>query len=48
VTIPSGWKAENMRVIAAGLTSEDGGYNWTVNNVNECKVGESAPYIYAE
>lgn len=48
VTIPSGWKAENMRVIAAGLTSEDGGYNWTVNNVNECKAGESAPYIYAE
>lgn len=48
VTILSGWKAENMRVIAAGLTSEDGGYNWTVNNVNECKVGESAPYIYAE
>ena len=34
----NGWKVENMRVIAAALTSDDGGYNWTVNNVNECKV----------
>ncbi len=48
VTLDAGWKPENMRVIVAALTSEDGGYNWTVNNVNECKVGESVPYLYAE
>lgn len=48
VTLSKGWKAENMRVIVAAMTSEDGGYNWTVNNVNECKVGESVSYIYAE
>ncbi len=42
------WNVENMRVIVAAMTSEDGGYNWIVNNVNECKVGESVPYLYAE
>ncbi len=42
------WKQENMRVIVAALSSEDGGYNWTVNNVNECKVGGDAPYLYEE
>jgi hypothetical protein len=30
------------------MTSADGGYNWTVNNVNECRLGGSAPYIYEE
>lgn len=48
VTVPAGWNVENMRVIAAAMTSADGGYNWTVNNVNECKLGESASYIYEE
>ena len=48
VTLSKSWNAENMRVIVAAMTSEDGGYNWTVNNVNECKVGESVSYIYAE
>ncbi len=46
VILDKGWKAENMRVIVAALTSGDGGYNWTVNNVNECRVGESVPYLY--
>ena len=48
VTVPAGWNVENMRVIAAAMTSADGGYNWTVNSVNECKLGSSAPYLYAE
>ncbi len=48
VTLKDGWKPENMRVIVTALTSEDGGYVWTVNNVNECKVGGNAPYLYVE
>ena len=48
VTLSKDWNADNMRVIVAAMTSEDGGYNWTVNNVNECKVGESVSYLYAE
>ena len=48
VTIPQEWKAENMRVVAVALTSADGGFNWTANNVNECKVGDDVSYIYAE
>lgn len=46
VSVSKDWNAENMRVIVAALTSEDGGYNWLVNNVNECKVGESVSYLY--
>ena len=34
VTLSKDWNPENMRVIVAAMTSEDGGYNWTVNNVN--------------
>ena len=48
VTLSKDCNADNMRVIVAAMTSEDGGYNWTVNNVNECKVGESVSYLYAE
>ncbi|MBO5498793.1 MAG: Omp28-related outer membrane protein [Bacteroidales bacterium] len=48
VTLSPEWKTENLRVVVAAMTSEDGGYNWTVNNVNECKAGESISYIYAE
>ena len=48
VTLSKDWKPENMRVIVAVMTSEDGGYNWTVNNVNECKVGGSVSYLYEE
>jgi hypothetical protein len=48
VTLSKDWKHENMRVIVAAMTSEDGGYNWTVNNVNECKVGGSVSYLYEE
>ena len=48
VTVPAGWNVDNMRVIAAAMTSADGGYNWTVNSVNECKFGSNASYLYAE
>ena len=48
VTLSEEWNPENMRVIVAAMTSEDGGYNWTVNNVNECKVGGSVSYLYEE
>jgi len=48
VTLSKNWNADNMRVVVAAMTSEDGGYNWTVNNVNECKVGGSVSYIYEE
>lgn len=37
-TLSPDWNVENMRVVAAALTSEDGGYVWTVNNVSECKI----------
>ena len=46
VTLSKDWNVDNMRVIVAALTSEDGGYNWIVNNVNECKAGESVSYLY--
>ncbi len=48
VTLAKEWNIDNMRIIAVAMTSEDGGYNWTVNNVNECKAGGSVPYLYAE
>ena len=48
VTLGEGWDADNMRVIVAAMTSDDDGYTWTVNNVNECKVGDSASYLYDE
>lgn len=38
VVLDDSWKPENMRVVVAAMTSEDGGYSWTANNVNECKV----------
>lgn len=48
VTLSKDWNVGNMRVIVAAMTSEDGGYNWVANNVNECKAGESVSYKYAE
>ena len=38
----------NMRVIVSMLTTLDGGKTYTCNNVNECKLGESADYLYNE
>lgn len=43
-----GWNADNMRVIVSMLTTLDGGKTYTCNNVNECKLGESADYLYNE
>lgn len=48
VTISPDWNIDNMRVIAVAMTSDDGGYNWTANNVNECRLGQSASYLYEE
>lgn len=48
ITLNKDWNAENMRVVVAAMTSDDSGYTWTVNNVNECKVGESVGYLYEE
>ena len=39
---------DNMRVIVSMLTTLDGGKTYTCNNVNECKLGESADYLYNE
>lgn len=44
VTLDEGWKAENMRVVVAALTTLDGGTTWTCSNANECKVGGSVGY----
>lgn len=46
--IPAEWDTANMRVVAAALRSDDGGNTFVVNNVNECRFGESSPYIYNE
>lgn len=42
------WNKDNLRVIVAASTSIDGGYTFVVNNVAECKLGESVDYQYAE
>ena len=47
-TLSSEWKKENLRVIVAASTSIDGGYTFVVNNVAECRLGESVDYQYAE
>ena len=48
LTLSPEWKKENLRVIVAATTSTDGGYTFVVNNVAECKLGESVGYQYAE
>ena len=48
VTLSEDWNPENMRVVVAAMVSEDGGYNWTANNVSECRLGESVSYSYTE
>ena len=47
-TLSPQWKKENIRVIVAASTSTDGGYTFVVNNVAECRLGESVDYQYAE
>lgn len=46
--ISPAWNKDNLRVIVAATTSTDGGYTFVVNNVAECKLGESVDYQYAE
>ena len=45
-TLDTSWNADNMRVVVAMLTTLDGGNSYTVNNVNECRLGESVDYLY--
>lgn len=47
-TLSPDWNKENLRVVVAASTSIDGGYTFVVNNVAECKLGESVDYQYAE
>lgn len=47
-TLNANWNADHMRVVVAMLTTLDGGNSYTVNNVNECKLGESVDYLYNE
>lgn len=42
------WNADNMRVVVAAMLSSDGGFTFVADNVNECAVGSSASYLYAE
>lgn len=42
------WNKDNLRVIVAATTSADGGYTFVVNNIAECRLGESVDYQYAE
>ena len=47
-TLSPDWNKDNLRVVVAASTSIDGGYTFVVNNVAECKLGESVDYQYAE
>lgn len=42
------WNADNMRVVVAAMLSSDGGFTFVADNVNECAVGSSVSYLYAE
>ncbi len=47
VTIEDDWNIENMRIIAAAMTPEDGS-TYSCENVNECKAGSNVDYLIAE
>ncbi len=42
------WNADNVRVFFAVMSSQDGGMSYTVDNCNECKLGESVDYAIEE
>lgn len=46
INLNSNWNPENMRVIVLANISSDGGLTWATTNCNECKLGESADYLY--
>ena len=48
VVLDQSWNADNMRVVVAAMLSSDGGFTFVADNVNECAVGSSASYLYAE
>lgn len=45
-TLNSSWRPENMRIVVAALTSQDGGVTYHCNNTNECALGSNADYAY--
>ncbi len=46
IKLNNDWNYDNMRIIVLANSSTDGGSSWTVNNCNECKMGESIDYLY--
>ena len=48
IPVDSQWNLDNCRVIVAAMLSTDGGTTYNCNNLNECAVGESADYLYAD
>ncbi len=44
--LDGGWNPSNIRVIAAILYSDDGGYTYYSNNANVCPLGGSVDYLY--
>ena len=47
VTLDEGWDSSKIRVVAAMLCSSDGGETYYSNNANECPLGGSSDYLYA-
>jgi hypothetical protein len=47
-TLSPDWNRDNIRIVVAATTSADGGFTFIVNNVAECRLGESTDYQYAE
>ncbi|MGN0190240.1 MAG: Omp28-related outer membrane protein [Candidatus Cryptobacteroides sp.] len=45
ITLDDDWNVGNLRVVAAAMTSSDGGTTYACNNVNECAAGSSADYV---
>ena len=48
LTVSPDWSKDNIRIVVAATTSTDGGFTFIVNNVAECRLGESTDYQYAE
>lgn len=46
LTIAEDWNPDNMRIIAAVLSSADGGVTYEADNAAECRVGESVEYRF--
>lgn len=47
-SLDDSWNTENMYVVAAALTSEDGGISYICANSAKCLAGESSEYVLNE